>query len=220
MIPSGREMVRANDTSFPFRPGSDFVYLTGEHEPESVLVLRPNGSGHDAVLYVRPRSPRDTDEFFKDRRYGELWIGRRHTLREKSAELGVETAHLDDLSALDDLAPGRTRVLRGLDPRVDARGPPDRPGSATRELAWAISEMKLVKDEWEIAQLQDAIDATVRGFEDVARILPGRPRRLRAPASRASSACAPGTTATASATARSSAPARTRRSCTGSATTA
>ena len=43
VIPSGREMVRANDTSFPFRPGSDFVYLTGEHEPESVLVLRPNG---------------------------------------------------------------------------------------------------------------------------------------------------------------------------------
>lgn len=35
-----------------------------------------------------------------------------------------------------------------------------------------IAELKLVKDEWEIAQLQDAIDATVRGFEDVARVLP------------------------------------------------
>jgi Xaa-Pro aminopeptidase len=44
-----------------------------------------------------------------------------------------------------------------------------------------ISELKLVKDEWEIAQLQDAIDATVRGFEDVARVLPadrGVPERL------------------------------------------
>jgi Xaa-Pro aminopeptidase len=171
VIPSGRELVRANDTNFPFRPGSDFVYLTGEHDPDSVLIMRPNGSGgHDAILYVRPRSPRDTDEFFKDRTYGELWIGRRPTLKEKSIELGVECANLADLP-LDDLAPGRTRVLRGLDPFVDGR---IRQASAERdaELAWTISECKLVKDEWELAQLQDAIDATVRGFEDVARALP------------------------------------------------
>ena len=167
VIPSGRELTRANDTTFPFRPGSDFVYLTGEHDPESVLLLRPDGS---AVLYVRPRSPRDTDEFFKDRMYGELWIGRRHTLREKAEELGIECASLADLP-LDDLAPGRTRVLRGLDPRVDGRVRQTDP-QRDAALAWTISELKLVKDEWEIAQLQDAIDATVRGFEDVARILP------------------------------------------------
>jgi len=168
VIPSGREMVRANDTNFPFRPGSDFVYLTGEHDPDSVLVLRPNGSGgHDAILYTRGHSPRDNDEFFKDRSYGELWIGRRHTLAEKSAELGLECARLSDLP-LDDFAPGRTRVRRGLDPFVDARV---REISYDRdnELARAISELKLVKDEWELAQLQDAIDATVRGFEDVAQ---------------------------------------------------
>jgi Xaa-Pro aminopeptidase len=172
VIPSGHEMVRANDTSFPFRPGSDFFYLTGEHDPESVLVLRPTGSGHEAILCVRPRSPRDSDEFFKDRVYGELWIGRRHTLREKSLELGVETAHLAGLPAvLDELPPARTRVLRGFDPGVDKA---IRPTNRERddELAWVLSELKLVKDEWELAQLQEAIDATVRGFEDVARILP------------------------------------------------
>jgi len=173
IIPSGREMVRANDTNFPFRPGSDFVYLTGEHDPDSVLVLRPNGSGgHDAILYTHGHSPRDNDEFFKDRAYGELWIGRRQTLPEKSAELGLECARRSDLP-LDDFAPGRTRVLRGLDVTVDWRV---RQASADRdrELAWTISELKLVKDEWELVQLQDAIDATVRGFEDVARgALPG-----------------------------------------------
>ena len=45
-------------------------------------------------------------------------------------------------------------------------------GPRDRELATTLSELRLVKDEWEIAQLQDAIDATVRGFEDVARVLP------------------------------------------------
>src|SRR5256714_1509135 len=175
VIPTGTERVRANDTVYPFRPGTDFAYLTGDHDPESVLIIRPGG---EATLYMRPRSPRDTDEFFRSR-HGELWIGRRHTLGEKATELGIETAHLDDLgAALDDLAPGRTRVLRGLDPTVDGavRGKAER----DTELAEILSEQRLVKDEWEVAQLRDAIGATVRGFEDVARQLPAdRPVRER-----------------------------------------
>jgi Xaa-Pro aminopeptidase len=176
VIPTGRERVRANDTAYPFRPGTDFVYLTGEHDPDAVLIMRPNGAGHDAVLYVRPRSPRDTDEFFRNAAYGELWIGRRHTLAEKTTELGIETADFATLrAALADCSPRRTRVLRGIDPAVDAAiaaYDKDKTGTRDGELAIALSELRLVKDEWEIAQLQDAIDATVRGFEDVARILP------------------------------------------------
>ncbi|WBB80188.1 aminopeptidase P family protein [Micromonospora sp. WMMD882] len=178
VIPTGGEKVRANDTEYRFRPGSDFVYLTGDHEPDSVLVLRPNGSGHDATLFMRPRSSRQTDEFFRSR-HGELWVGRRPSLGEKSTELGLPTADLTGLEqALAELSPARTRVLRGFDPLVDAAVRPydgaraEGQPARDRELAIAISEQKLVKDEWEIAQLQDAIDATVRGFEDVARVLP------------------------------------------------
>jgi Xaa-Pro aminopeptidase len=170
VVPTGREKVRANDTAYPFRPGSDHVWLTGEHDPDAVLVMRPGG---EATLYVRPRSPRDTDEFFRDRMYGELWIGRRHTLAEKSAELGLETAHVKELpAALDELAPGRTRVLRGYDPAVDAAVRRTDDGTRDAELARTLSELRLVKDDWEVAQLRDAVDATVRGFEDVARALP------------------------------------------------
>jgi Xaa-Pro aminopeptidase len=176
IIPSGREKVRANDNLYRFRPGSDFLWLTGEHDPDAVLIMRPDGDGHDAVLYVRPRSPRDTDEFFRNAVYGELWIGRRHTLAEKAAELGVETANLSQLGeALAACAPGRARVLRGYDSTVDAAVlgyDPGEAGQRDRELASTLSELRLAKDEWEIAQLQDAIDATVRGFEDVARHLP------------------------------------------------
>ncbi|MEV7229156.1 aminopeptidase P family protein [Polymorphospora sp. NPDC051019] len=176
VIPTGRDKVRANDTEYAFRPGSDFAYLTGDYDPGSVLVLRPNGGGHDAILYTRPQAARDRDDEFFRSRDGELWVGRRHTLAEKATELGLETAPLTELAAaLADCAPGRTRVLRGFDARVDATVrpyDPKRAGARDRELAAVLSELKLVKDEWEIAQLQDAIDATVRGFEDVARILP------------------------------------------------
>jgi Xaa-Pro aminopeptidase len=175
IIPTGNEKVRANDTDYPFRPGSDFFYLTGDRDPDSVLVLRPTGSGHDAILYTRQRNAKDTDAFFRNRN-GELWIGRTHTLAEKSAELGLATAPLGELGpVLAGSAPGQTRVLRGFDANVDRAilaYEPDREKPRDRELAWVLSELKLVKDEWEIAQMQAAIDATVRGFEDVARVLP------------------------------------------------
>ncbi|MFI5492208.1 aminopeptidase P family protein [Actinoplanes sp. NPDC051859] len=175
IIPTGNEKVRANDTDYPFRPGSDFVYLTGDSDPDGVLVLRPSGSGHDAVLYTHDRNSKATDAFFRSRN-GELWVGRRHTLSEKSTELGIETKSYTELGrALADSAPARTRVLRGLDAAVDRAVlayDPDPSVRRDRALASVISELKLVKDEWEIAQLQEAIDATVRGFEDVARILP------------------------------------------------
>jgi Xaa-Pro aminopeptidase len=170
VVPSGGERVRANDTNYRFRPGSDHVWLTGEHDPDAVLVVHPDG---EPVLYVRPRSPRDTDEFFCDRNHGELWVGRRHTLAEKAVELDVTTRDLAELpAALDACAPGRTRVLRGLDRRIDraVRRLPDSGRDA--ELTTWLSEARLVKDAWEISALQEAIDATVRGFEDVARVLP------------------------------------------------
>jgi Xaa-Pro aminopeptidase len=175
IIPTGNDRVRANDTDFRFRPGSDFVYLTGDHDPDSVLMLRPSGSGHDAVLYTRQRSSRENDEFFRSRD-GELWVGRRQTLSEKSTTLGLETASYGELGqALASCAPARTRVLRGIDPNIDravlAYEPPTL-GGRDRQLAARISEMKLVKDQWEIAQMQDAIDATVLGFEDVTRVMP------------------------------------------------
>lgn len=177
VIPTGPEKVRANDVPFRFRPGSDFVWLTGERDPDSVLILRPDG---DATLFVRPRSSRDGDEFFRDRAHGELWVGRRATLAEKADELGLATAPLADLPrALAGCAPARTRVLRGLDPATDAAiapfDEPDAeggPGARDRELARNLSELKLVKDGWEIAQLRAAVDATVLGFEDAARVLP------------------------------------------------
>ena len=175
VIPTGPEKTRANDTEYPFRPGSDFVYLTGDHDPDSVLILRPTGSGHEATLYTRQRSSKQTDEFFRSRD-GELWVGRRHTLAEKATELGLQTAPYAELGrALADCAPARTRVLRGLDPNIDRTiraYDPDQGGARDRELAAVISELKLVKDEWEVSQLQAAIDATVLGFEDVARVLP------------------------------------------------
>jgi Xaa-Pro aminopeptidase len=50
------------------------------------------------------------------------------------------------------------------------------------DLAREVSEMRLVKDAYEIGQMQIAIEATKRGFSDIARVLPmivGNPRGER-----------------------------------------
>ncbi len=75
MVPTGPPKVRSGDTDYRFRPGSDFFWLTGEMEPNSVLVVEPDGEGHRATLYVEPPSDRSSHEFFTDARYGEFWIG-------------------------------------------------------------------------------------------------------------------------------------------------
>ena len=68
----------------------------------------------EAVLYARPRSERDTDEFFRDRQYGELWAGRRPSLQEISDSLGSRCRHVKDLPSFD-----HDPRLRGVDADVD-----------------------------------------------------------------------------------------------------
>ncbi len=162
VIPSGVFKVRANDTDYRFRAETAHTHLTGNQTSDAVLVIE----GGESTLYARPRSSRDTDEFFRDRQYGELWAGRRPSLGEISASLGLPTRHIDELDgAFDNTA--KTRVLRGVDPRVDRAVGADVGRDA--ELARVLSELRLVKDEWEIGELQQACDITTLGFEDSVR---------------------------------------------------
>jgi Xaa-Pro aminopeptidase len=162
VIPAGTFKVRANDTDYRFRPDTAHTHLSGNQTSDAVLVIEDA----EAVLYARPRSSRDTDEFFRDRAYGELWAGRRPSLNEMSSSLGLECRHIDGLpDALS--GSGKTRVLRGVDHRVDALLPGDQ--ARDEELATVLSELRLIKDEWEIGQLQEACDITTLGFEDSVR---------------------------------------------------
>ena len=75
VIPTGNPKVRANDTDYRFRAGTDFFYLTGCGEPDAVLVIAPGATGPRSTLYVAHRRDHHTHEFFTDARYGELWVG-------------------------------------------------------------------------------------------------------------------------------------------------
>jgi len=157
VIPSGTYKVRSNDTDYRFRSETAHTYLSGNQTSDAVLVIE----GDSAVLYARPRSSRDTDEFFRDRTYGELWAGRRPSLGELSSSLGLECRHID---SLDLSGSAKTRVLRKVSSYVDSLVTGDEGGD--REFARVLSEMRLTKDRWELAELQEACDITTLGFTD------------------------------------------------------
>ncbi len=170
IIPSGHEKVRANDTHYRFRPGTDFFYLTGNHEPDCVLVMLPKKGGHEDVLFVEPNPGRSDKTFFTDRNKGELWVGPRLGVPESRARFGVKRcAGLDSLDArLAELQARGARVLRGLSERVDAKFKPTKEAKERdRQLAEALSELRLKKDPAELRELSSAIASTHRGFDDV-----------------------------------------------------
>jgi Xaa-Pro aminopeptidase len=76
------EQTRSNDTHYRYRPSSDLVYLTGFHEPECALLLRPGADKDRAVVFVRPRDPER-----------ETWDGRRLGVDHAAAALGVDAAY-------------------------------------------------------------------------------------------------------------------------------
>ncbi|GAC1545086.1 MAG: aminopeptidase P family protein [Acidimicrobiales bacterium] len=173
VVPTGHPKVRANDTDYRFRPGTDFAWLTGHHGPGAVLVLAPQTeAGHAATLYTTPRSDRSTPGFFTDRVNGELWVGPRPGLEEISAALCIEAAPIDDLAgALKAAESSVVRMVRGFDADLDAEIAVTTPETDDDLLA-VLAELRLVKDDHEISCLQAAVDATMLGFEDVVRALP------------------------------------------------
>ncbi|MER6843088.1 aminopeptidase P family protein [Streptomyces platensis] len=170
VIPAGNLKTRSNDTEYHFRASTEYVYLTGDQTDDSVLVLEPAGDAHEATLYRLPRSNRENGEFWLNG-MGELWVGRRHSLQEAEALLGVPCKDVRELADALKEATGPVRVVRGHDAGVEAALTDKVTAERDEELRVHLSEARAVKDEFEIGELQKAVDSTVRGFEDVVKVL-------------------------------------------------
>ncbi|WP_455234136.1 Xaa-Pro aminopeptidase [Thiogranum longum] len=114
ILPTNPEQSRNRDVDYPFRPDSDFYYLTGFSEPEAVAVLAPGRKHGEYLLFCRDRDPEM-----------EIWNGRR-----AGPEGAVERYGADDafpVSDIDDILPGllesRDRVFytMGAAPEFDKR---------------------------------------------------------------------------------------------------
>lgn len=92
IFPSAPVRNRSNDVDHEFRQNSDFHYLTGFSEPESVAILSTVHPDHNYVLFVRPRD--------KEK---ETWNGRRAGPEGALAKHGADAAFTID--QLDEILP-------------------------------------------------------------------------------------------------------------------
>ncbi|WP_309052608.1 aminopeptidase P family protein [Streptomyces sp.] len=170
VIPAGKLKTRSNDTEYSFRASTEYAYLTGDQTQDGVLVLEPVKSGHRATIYLLPRSDRENGEFWLDGQ-GELWVGRRHSLTEAEQLLGIPAKDVRELPERLKEATGPVRVFRGHDAGIEAALTDKVTAERDEELRVFLSEARLVKDDFEVAELEKACAATARGFEDVVKVL-------------------------------------------------
>jgi Xaa-Pro aminopeptidase len=165
VLPTAPEVLRNGDSDYPYRHDSYFYYLTGFTEPESVLVLVAAAGDRPArsVLFCREKNLER-----------EIWDGYRYGPEAARTAFGVDEAwpvaeldtRLPDLladvpalyyatasnAALDAQVQGWIKAVRARS-RSGVSAP-----SAFHDLLPLLDEMRLIKDEDELAIMQRAGD--------------------------------------------------------------
>lgn len=110
IIPSAKEMTRSRDTEFQFRQDSDFHYLSGFNEPDSVLVLIPGRKQGDYIIFNRERDP-----------VKETWHGRRQG--QEGVVKNFKAADAFPIADMDEIIPGmlenRSRIYYAIGENKD-----------------------------------------------------------------------------------------------------
>jgi len=169
ILTSGSIRNKSRDTESVFRPDSDFFYLTGVCEPDSVAILRPNGSDGDLVLFV-PSRDLDKELWTGDRmgpeeikeEYGATAVYGRHQLEEYFPNLVTNTDkiyfRIGSDQRVQDLVFESLKATRLYQPR-GGKGPP-----GVLDPGCILDEMRLFKDEEELDRIRRAAQITSESF--------------------------------------------------------
>jgi Xaa-Pro aminopeptidase len=177
VLPSAPVFLRNNDVEHEYRQDSDFFYMTGFDEPESVAVL--DASTRTMTLFVRPRD--------RDR---EVWDGPRAGIDGAKEHFGADAAFVigELAEKLPDLLQNRRRVHYriGHDRKFDERflAAVDRVRARSRTGVFApteivdpgaiLHEMRLRKSPGEVETMRQAARITREAHEGaMARARPG-----------------------------------------------
>ncbi len=175
ILPASPERVRNRDVDYPYRVDSDFYYLSGFREPESVIVLMPGRDHGEFILFCREKDPEQ-----------EIWNGRRAGQEGAMADYGADDSF--PVSDIDDILPGllekceKVYYAIGCDPEFDSRllgwlkaiRQNVRSGARTPDefvsLEHLLHDMRLFKSRYEVRQLQTAMDISVRAHKRAMRM--------------------------------------------------
>lgn len=162
LLPTHGEVTRSNTTSFPFRPNSDFYYLSGFPEPDAWLLLKQGGVDAGTHLFVLPRD-----------RERETWTGRRHGEEGARTRFGADFAWplpeldtqlarlLEDVDALYfafGRHPAKERRLHRVLAKVRVGRKPGLGPSSLHDPDLLLSEMRLHKSPEELQVMRKGVE--------------------------------------------------------------
>jgi Xaa-Pro aminopeptidase len=162
IIPAAREATRTNDTQYRYRQDSDFLYLTGFEEPESIAIIAPDRE-KKYTLFVRPRDPER-----------EIWDGKRFGVEGAKSEFGADEAHpiaefeaklteiLDGANVLyyrlGTLPELDNKIIREIARMRALNRKPIHPPRTIVDPATIVHELRVIKSPEEIEIMQRAAD--------------------------------------------------------------
>ena len=178
IIPGAHDTRRSNDTHYRFRQDSDFFYLTGFEEPDSLAVIKPEAE-KKYTLFVRPRDPER-----------EIWDGRRAGVEGAKSEFGADESFpiAEFESKLTEFLDGADVLYYrlGVDSDLDntiikeiarmraSNRKPIHPPQTIVDPATIVHEMRVLKSEDEIAIMQASADIAAEAHcEAMKTVRPG-----------------------------------------------
>lgn len=176
ILPSAPIRMRSRDVEYRYRQDSDFYYLTGFAEPDSVAVMAPGRDKGEFLLFCRER---DSEK--------ELWDGKRAGPADAIERFGADDAFpIDDI---DDILPGiiescpRVYYTMGMYTDFDARvaewinslrSGESRGVHTPQEfvaLDHLLHDMRLYKSRAEIVAMRKAAKVAVKAHERAMRVV-------------------------------------------------
>ena len=163
------ERNRNNDCDFRFRADSNFLYMTGFEEPDSALILAPDGITIDGKKVTEALFVNVSDKF------SETWLGYRMGPKDGRTLLQIETVlpnsrFKEVLNALDktasifsaSLPEGPTGTLKTMidDYREWVKTLPEKPKSGAGRI---LAKLRSVKQPEEIALIKKAAEISAKG---------------------------------------------------------
>ena len=153
IISTNPEQLRNGDVHYPFRPHSDFWYLTGFTEPQAVAVF----SKDTYTIFLRDKDPAR-----------EIWDGKRLGVSDAPQALKADKAYsIDELKTqLPKLIADATTLYYDFKPcTLDDEIIQHLAKTQYQSLATYAHEMRLIKDAGEIELMQKAADISVNAHQ-------------------------------------------------------
>ena len=175
---SGKAPMRSEDEAYPFAVNRNFYYLTGLEKEEMALMLQKSGGVTREYLFIMPY-----DETMA------RWVGGRMTAEEARAVSDVENVR--DYGELDSFTAGLYNRFRGdasfrvycdlwryeaeqedsLAMRYVHRLQDRYPALTVRDLYPILTGLRMIKDDYEITCIRQAINTTRLGVEQMMKTI-------------------------------------------------